>query len=148
MTWLHHDDIEPLLQTSLADDEWIDRLISHTQGLVEAEIGVQDPAALPAGLLEVVAQIAARLWRAGKAAAANPPGHQQESLGPYQYSAGRLEAGWGLTQHERDQLARFRNPLQVLTTTRGDVETASPTGLPIDAPDPVFGEDDFWDLQI
>jgi len=114
--WITPHDIEPLVQTDLTTDDWVDALIPHAQGLVEAEIGAQNPAALPAGLTAILAQIVARLWRAGKAANVNPAGHQQEVLGPHTFTAGNISAGWGLTNKESDSLARFRTKLWVQPT--------------------------------
>lgn len=118
--WITPADVEPLVQTDLAGDDWVDALIPHAQGLIEAEIGAQDPAALPAGLTAVTAQIVARLWRAGQAARVNPAGHQMEVLGPHTFQAGNISAGWGLTDREKETLGRFRHVLWVLPTHRAD----------------------------
>lgn len=126
--WITLTDVEPLLQRSLEADEWIAPLILHGQGLVEAEISTQDPTDLPVGLTAILAQIVARLWRAGQAANANPAGNQQETLGPHTFTAGNFSAGWGLTNGERDQLARYRSKLWVQPTHRAD-NLETPPGL-------------------
>ena len=141
--WVETDEVGTLLQTDLTDDPWIEGTILHAQELVEAEIGAQPdvpdhehppgvPDFLPAGLKAVVTQISARLWRAGKAAAANPEGRTQDTLGPHSFTAGPFAAGFGLTKGEKKQLARFRSPLWVQPITVGGV-TEPPPGLLDDA---------------
>lgn len=126
--WIDTADIEALLQTALSTDPWIAGVVRHAEQLVEAEIGAVDEAAVPAGLAAVGAQIAARLWRAGRAAVGNPAGNAQETLGPHSFTAGNLAAGFGLTRAERDQLARFRNPLWVQPTHQSS-SLQTPGGL-------------------
>ena len=60
-----------------------------------------------------------------------PAGNQQEVLGPHTFTAGNFEAGWGLTNRERDQLARFRSPLWIQPTHRADA-LEMPPGLVAD----------------
>lgn len=132
MPWITYEDVEPIIQTGLSDDPYIEGLIDHVQGLAESVIGDQGSGPLdPGPLASVFAEIVARRWRGGKAASSNPAGYQSESVEDYSYSvptgshlAGN--AGLGLTKAERKDLkaAVGRTGLWVQPTTRGNVETA------------------------
>lgn len=147
MTWIEPEDVGTLLQTDLSEDPWIAGTITHTVELIEGEIGAQDPDDLPTGLAAQAAQIAARLWRAGKAANSNPAGNQQDTLGPHSFTAGGLTAGFGLTQREKDDLDKFKtnSALWVQPTNRGDaLETPGELVADTSGGDPIMwiAEDD------
>lgn len=143
--WLEPEDVAVLIQTDLSDDPWIEGVIAHAQSLVEGEVGEQDESDLPAGLVAITTQIAARLWRAGRAANVNPAGNTQETLGPHSVTAGNFDAGWGLTRREQEQLGKFRSPLWVQPTHAADA-LETPAGLLADTAggDPIlyFHEDE------
>lgn len=123
-TWITVRQVASLLQTDLDADPYIDDLLTHVQGLAEAEIGVQDTPT--AGLQSVVAQITARMWQAGQSAKINPAALQSDTTGPFTFqdtNAGA--AGLGLTNRERAALKKAvgRSGIWVQPTTRGDIET-------------------------
>lgn len=128
MAWITSTAVEPLVQTDLSADTFISALINHAEALAEIEVGVQTEP-VSAGLQAVLAQIVARMWRAGQGAAVNPGGFQSETSPEYGYSVPTgptLAAGLGLTNQEKKDLKRAAgvNGLWVQPTTRGDVETA------------------------
>lgn len=125
MAWITSDVVEVLLQTDLSGDAYIDGLIDHAEALAEAEVGAKTEP-VSAALQAVLAQIVARMWRAGKSAQANPAGLTMEQTGPFAMqdpNAG--SAGLGLTNREIKALRRAAGLLQVgiLPTTRGELET-------------------------
>jgi len=125
MAWITPSDVEPVLRTELTSDVFIDGLIDHAQGLAEVEIGEQDP---PSNAVKaVLAQIVARMWQDGESARVNPAGFAMETTGPFTLQDTTPgTAGLGLTNRERQSLKRAVGQMQisVLSTTRGDLETA------------------------
>lgn len=125
MAWITSDAVETLLQTDLSSDAYIDDLIDHAQGLAEIEVGEQTEP-VSAGLQAVLAQIVARMWRAGRGAQANPAGVSMEQTGPFMMQFPQPgAAGLGLTKAEVRLLRKAAGMLSVgvLPTTRGDLET-------------------------
>jgi hypothetical protein len=102
--WITTKRVETVVQTDLTNDPYVLELIDHAQGLAEAEIGTQDTPSR--ALQSVFAEIVARMWRAGRAAAANPAGFDSETTGPFAYSASSaaVGSGLGLTDREKAQL--------------------------------------------
>lgn len=129
MAWITYIQVEPLVQTDLSTDEWIDDLISHVEGLAEVEIGAQTEPVSTA-IQTILAQIVARMWRAGRAASTNPAGFQSETSPEYGYSVptgSHLEAGFGLTYREKKDLRKAAGlgGLWVQPLTSGTLETSS-----------------------
>src|SRR5690606_28266626 len=107
MPWIDSDAVEPLVRTDLSSDPWIDGLIDHAQSLAENLVGEHD--APSAGLQAVLANIVARMWRAGHAATVNPAGFQSETSPEYGYSVPTgpsFVAGLGLTNQEKRDLKK------------------------------------------
>jgi hypothetical protein len=132
MAWITSAQVSVVLQTDLSADTWIDDLIDHVQGLAEVEIGTQtEPVGL--GLQSVFAQIVARMWRAGKAAASNPSGYQSEQIDDYRYATpvggAPIVAGLALTKTERAALKKAVGQSQFWvqpTMQNAGLETAGP----------------------
>lgn len=128
MAWITSTDVEVVLQTDLSGDAWIDGLIDHVQGLAESVIGLVDDDDVTNRLKSVFAQIVARFWRSGKAAATNPQGYETERIDDYQYQypAGGPSnvSGLGLTNREKKDLRRAAGlrPVWALTIDNSPVE--------------------------
>lgn len=124
MAWIDSSEVEAILRRDLADDQWIDDLIDHAQGLAETEIGEQ--AAPSNRLRSQFAAIVARMWQDGESARINPAGLAMEVTGPFTIQDGSPgTAGLGLTNREKAALRRAvgKKSIGVLQTTRGDLET-------------------------
>lgn len=137
--WITRSRVETVLQTSLSDDPYIEDLIEHAQGLAEIEVGKQT--APSAGLKSVLAQIVARMWRAGQSAQVNPAGVQSETAGPFTYQdPNARSAGLGLTDREKKALRKAAgvSGLYVQPTIRADALETPPTrDLVEDVKDPI-----------
>lgn len=109
MAWITSTDVEPVLQTDLSSDDYIDGLIAHCEALAEGIVGEQDEP-VSAQLKAVLAQIVARMWRGGRQAASNPEGFQSASIAEeFSYSVptgAHIDAGLGLTNREKKDLRR------------------------------------------
>lgn len=138
MAWITSADVSAAVQTDLSGDPWIDATIDRAQALAEIEVGVQEGPG--AGLKAVLTEIAARMWRAGKMAEANPAGLQQETTGPFGYQAPQAgAAGLGLTDREKNALsdAVGRSPIGTLATTRSNEHDHGLDTPPVIVQDPL-----------
>lgn len=125
MAWITSAQVGALLQTDLSDDDYIDDLITHAEGLAELEVGEQTEP-VSAALQSVLSQIVARMWQAGRNAQANPGGFAMEQTGPFAIQSPNAgTAGLGLTNREIKALRKAAGLLSIgiLPTTRGDLET-------------------------
>jgi hypothetical protein len=137
--WITPDRVAAILKTDLSGDPWILELIAQAQGLVEIEVGPQTAPSV--GMQAALAQIVARMWRAGEDAKANPPGNQQQTVGPFSFQNNNGgAAGLGLTNREKAAVrkAAGKSGLWVQPTSRGDHLETAPNGARVaDLTDPV-----------